>query len=125
MPGKLSRFRNDGSILLEAVFAVIIFSTSMTVIIQSIAGSMSSVAGSARYQEALNIMENAIADLKSGVVLPAHGSYKGNAVEYTVDITTVPAPAGSPEGLSVVSAGIKWNTGRGAKQVVSHMYVCR
>jgi len=108
--------------LLEALLAVVIFSVSITVIVHSLASSVRAVSEAARYQEALNVLENIVTDLKTSSRYPEAGGYKVDGREYTVEIESAALTAENKKDLNLVAVKIAWKTNQRNEQIVADIY---
>ncbi len=119
--------KNKGSLLLEALLSVVILSTCITLIIQSLTSSLRALTYSHDYAQALILAENKMQEFLLKGMVPAGLSESGEFPEpyekYAYAMKTEALMAESQEGLNDLTLTIFWNSGRRKNAVTLETYI--
>ena len=114
-------FKNKGSLIIEALLAVVILSTSLSLILQSLVASLRANVYSVDYTQALILLESKMNEsLMKGKT--TEGSEEGDFPEpherYSYVLKTQPLTGEDEENLDQLMLSIAWNT-KGKKNNIS------
>jgi hypothetical protein len=114
-----------GSILMEALLSVVILSVSLTVMIQSLSGSLKAQVDIANYPKAIMLLENTMFDvvrlpfISSGTQVRGAYAYPYEDYQYQVDTRQVD---GTKQRLYQLTATVFWDTQKRHHEISSGTY---
>ena len=118
---------SKGSLLIEALLAVVILSTSVTLIIQSMTASLRASDASKSYSLALILLENNIFDLMQHGFVDSNFRKEGNFHEpyeqYKYELETVPYDGVEGNHINKVNLKVSWVSGRRNNVVAVQTYL--
>jgi Tfp pilus assembly protein PilV len=112
----------QGTLLLEVLLAVVILSTSLSVIVKSLASSLRAMATSADYSKAMILLENKMFELMRKKIIDASFTDAGGfpspfeKYQYTVK-THGTAEGNQPNGVNEVEVRVFWSSGLNQKGI--------
>ena len=118
------RFDKTGSLLLEVLLSVVILSTALTLMIQSLTASLRAIQYGAGYTTALILLDNQMCELlrkkavKSGLreTKDLTGS-AGSPDVYHYSLRAEPWDAAADKEISQVAATVAWRSGKKDNQI--------
>ena len=119
--------RPKGSLLIEALLAVVILSTSITIIIQSMTASLRASDASKSYSLALILLENNMYDLiQQGFIdsnLRKQGNFPEPYEQYKYELETTPYDGVEGNHLNTVNLKVSWVSGRKNNAIIVQSYL--
>lgn len=117
-----ARGREEGSVLVEVLLAVVILGTGLTWVIQSMTASLKVSRQSPDYTTALILLENEMTALmREKTIAPDFAQQKrfpSPDDKYSCSLTARPASRDEVDTISEVTARIFWKTGRRNNTIV-------
>ncbi|MCK5580303.1 MAG: hypothetical protein KAJ18_03430 [Candidatus Omnitrophica bacterium] len=116
----------NGSLLIEALLAIVIMSVSLTVIIQSMTSSLRATVYSLDYSKAAFLAENKMFDIlcvsDEGGAGTREGSFKEPFEKYRYRISSKELPDTQNDSLREVNLDVSWGIGKKTRELSLKTY---
>lgn len=118
------RFGRRGSLLIEVLLSVVILSTALTLMIQSLTASLRALQYGAGYTTALILLDNQMGELlRKGTVKPGLRETKdlidpgGSTALYHYSLRTEPSDIAVDKTINQLDATVTWRSGKKDNQI--------